>query len=155
MVKYDYVPEDKLQPEKGGFYFRDGGYDFEVINFYEGIGGKDDRIEMFLEGCGKSGKKSEFFSGASNKLWKLVSYLKAINRMDLYSEKGLTDLSKTVGNKGYLLLKTKYSDQHKKEFQNIEFVPWNKFMETNDITNKEQLDNSWKEVEDEGKDIPF
>lgn len=157
MVKYDYIPEDKLvnENENKGFYFKDGGYDFEIINVIEGVDGKDDRVEMFLEGNGRSGKKSAFFGGNPRMLWYLISYLKSIDRMDLYSTKGVTDLTKTISHKGFLLLKTKFSENHGKEFQNIEFVPWNKHMESNETLKKKEVDKSWKEVEDDSDDIPF
>jgi len=158
MVKYNYVPESELMPEKQSYEpLPDGHYNFAVINSVS-EDGKDDRVDLALEGCGRKGRKSAFFS--ENRLWYLVKYLKSIGRMDLYSQKGETDLSQTQGRNGSLMLVTKFSTKHGKEYQNIEFVERNKFHDEKPHhaqqaanSQKSEIDKSWEY--DSLDNIPF
>ena len=128
MIRYNYVPEDQLS-EKTYEPLRDGTYKFEVINI-NCDPDKDARVDLVLEGNGKSGRKSVFLNG-ENKLWLLVAYLKSIDRMDLYGKSGELDLFKTVSHIGTCSLVTRTKDG--KEYQNVQFVPWNDFNEKKSV----------------------
>lgn len=162
MVKYVYKPEEELMSEKKVYQnLPDGHYNFEVINIVPGIEDKDDRVEFYLEGGGRSGRWSAFFSGLNSKLWILVNFLKSIDRMDLYSKNGETNLTKVMGHKGSLVLKTKYSETHKKEFQNADFVAHNGFHEkaphhVQQATSAKESTSKWeKDFAGEDDEIPF
>jgi|SRR5579872_1345005 len=160
MVKYQYIPEDQLKSSGEFVPYPDGTYSFEVIEVVEGDEFKDDRVVFYIEGCGRKGKKAQFFNGS--KLWILVEFLKSIDRMDLYSQKGETNLTKTFGHKGTMVLETTFSQKHGKEYQNIKFVPWNKFNESNDfskysmdVNEKSPEAQKWQDDYVASDEIPF